>query len=120
MLFFILPSWFTYYFYRLQPEQLAKLRHYLGIEADLPAAETGDQTQLLKVNDDVTSADKSLKRSEQKWFKVVCNANIVYGNLKSENSQDYAQKPQRNCMFMNSASVWDLPFILLAAGSKCP
>jgi hypothetical protein len=25
-------------------------------------------------------------------------------NLKSENSQDYAQKPQRNCMFMNSAS----------------
>jgi hypothetical protein len=33
---------------------------------------------------------------------VVCNVN---GNLnKSENSQDYAQKPQRNCMFMNSAS----------------
>jgi hypothetical protein len=27
-----------------------------------------------------------------------------YRNLKSENSQDYAQKPQRNCMFMNSAS----------------
>ncbi len=24
--------------------------------------------------------------------------------LKSENSQDYAQKPQRNCTFMNSAS----------------
>ncbi len=28
-----------------------------------------------------------------------------YKNLKSENSQDYAQKPQRNCMLMNSASV---------------
>ncbi len=44
---------------------------------------------------------------EQKWFEIafVCNANIVYGNLKSENSQDYAQKPQRNCTFMNSASV---------------
>jgi hypothetical protein len=27
-----------------------------------------------------------------------------YKNLKSENSQDYAQKPQRHCMFMNSAS----------------
>jgi hypothetical protein len=27
-----------------------------------------------------------------------------YRNLKSENSQDYAQKPQRNCMFMNSDS----------------
>jgi len=27
-----------------------------------------------------------------------------YKNFKSENSQDYAQKPQRNCMFMNSSS----------------
>jgi hypothetical protein len=27
-----------------------------------------------------------------------------YGNLKPENSQDYAQKPQRNCTIMNSAS----------------
>ncbi len=38
-------------------------------------------------------------------LKLVCNVNIVYGNLKSENSQDYAQKPQPNCTFMNSASV---------------
>jgi hypothetical protein len=30
--------------------------------------------------------------------------NIVYRNLKSENSQDYAQQPQRNCMFMKTAS----------------
>ncbi len=37
-------------------------------------------------------------------LKLFCNVNIVYGNLKSENSQDYAQKPQRNCTFMNSAS----------------
>jgi hypothetical protein len=29
-------------------------------------------------------------------LKLVCNVNIVYGNLKSENAQDYAQKPQRN------------------------
>jgi hypothetical protein len=28
-----------------------------------------------------------------------------YRNLKSENSQDFAQKSQRNCTFMNSASV---------------
>jgi hypothetical protein len=27
-------------------------------------------------------------------------------NLKSENSQDYTQKPQQNCTFMNSASVF--------------
>jgi hypothetical protein len=37
-------------------------------------------------------------------LKLVCNVNIVYGNLKSENSEDYAQKPERNCTFMNSAS----------------
>jgi hypothetical protein len=38
-------------------------------------------------------------------LKLVCNVNIVHGNLKTENSQDYAQKPQQNCTFMNSASV---------------
>jgi hypothetical protein len=38
-------------------------------------------------------------------LKLVCNVNIVYGNLKSENTQDCAQKPQRSCKFMNSASV---------------
>jgi hypothetical protein len=37
-------------------------------------------------------------------LKLVCNVNIVYGNLKSENSQDFAQKPQQNCTFMNSTS----------------
>jgi hypothetical protein len=29
----------------------------------------------------------------------------LYRNLKSDNSQDYAQKPQRNYTFMNPASV---------------
>jgi hypothetical protein len=29
-----------------------------------------------------------------------------YGNLKSDNSQDYAQKPQRKCTFMTSAAGW--------------
>ncbi len=38
-------------------------------------------------------------------LKLVCKVNIVHGNLKFENPQDYAQKPQRNCTFMNSASV---------------
>ncbi len=43
---------------------------------------------------------------EKKWFEtgLYNNVNIVYANLKSENSQDYAQKPQRNCTFTNSAS----------------
>jgi hypothetical protein len=41
---------------------------------------------------------------------LVCSVywyvNTVHRNLESENSQDYAQKPQRNCTFMimNSAS----------------
>jgi hypothetical protein len=35
-------------------------------------------------------------------LKLVCNVNIVYGNLKSENSQDNAQK---HFTFMNSAFV---------------
>ncbi len=38
-------------------------------------------------------------------LKLVCNVNIVYGNLKSANSQDYTEKPRRKCTFMNSASV---------------
>ncbi len=37
-------------------------------------------------------------------WKLVCIVNIVYGNLKYENSQDHVEKPQRNCTFMNSAS----------------
>ncbi len=36
-------------------------------------------------------------------LKLICNVNIVSRNLKPENSQDYAQKPQQNCTFMNSA-----------------
>ncbi len=37
-------------------------------------------------------------------LKLVCNVNMVYGHRKSENSQDYTQRSQRNCAFMNSAS----------------
>jgi hypothetical protein len=43
--------------------------------------------------------------SSKSGLKLVCNVNILYGNLKSENSQDYAQKTQRNCTFMNSAAI---------------
>jgi hypothetical protein len=42
---------------------------------------------------------------EQSGLKLVCNVKIEYGHLKSENSQDNAQKHQRNCSFMNSASA---------------
>ncbi len=46
-------------------------------------------------------------------LKLVCYVNVVYGNLKSENSKDYTprkQKPQRNCTFMNPASGQKTPF----------
>ncbi len=46
-------------------------------------------------------------------LKLVCNVNIMYGNLKSEKSQDYAQKHQRHCTFMNSASGYILVNICL-------
>ncbi len=40
---------------------------------------------------------------KKKWFEtIVWNVNIVYGNPKSENSQGYAQKPQRNCGIVSS------------------
>ncbi len=36
-----------------------------------------------------------------------------YRNLKSEYSQDYSQKPQRNCAFMNSASGFKRIFFFI-------
>ncbi len=53
-------------------------------------------------------------------LKLVCNVNIAYGNLKSENSQDYAQKPQRKCKLMNSASVHCTHQILYKSDQKKP
>jgi hypothetical protein len=41
-------------------------------------------------------------------LELVCNVDIVYENLKSENSQDFALKPYQNYMSMNSASGADL------------
>ncbi len=55
-------------------------------------------------------------------LKLVCKITLYteilslrtpYRNLKSENSQDYAQKPQQNCTFMNLASDYDVHSNLL-------
>ncbi len=46
----------------------------------------------------------SLPSLSKSGLKLVCNVNIVHGNLKSQNSQDHVQKLQRNCTFINSAS----------------
>ncbi len=52
-------------------------------------------------------------------LKLVFNVNIVYGNLRSDNSQDYAQKPQQNCTFMNSAAAHALLAILVLIQRNC-
>jgi hypothetical protein len=41
---------------------------------------------------------------DRKPYPLPYDLRKPYRNLKSENFQDYAQKPQRNCTFMNSAS----------------
>jgi hypothetical protein len=37
-------------------------------------------------------------------FQIFGILSLQCGNLQYESSQNYAQKPQQNCMFMNSAS----------------
>ncbi len=49
-----------------------------------------------------TFGDSSVGNTSPWQLKLVCNVNIVFGNFKSENAQDYVQKTQRNCAFMNS------------------
>ncbi len=47
------------------------------------------------------------RRKEETWWKTIpipYGLRNPYRNLHSENCQDYAQKPQRKCTFMNSAS----------------
>ncbi len=39
-----------------------------------------------------------------KPYPLPCDLRNLCRNIKSENFQDYAQQPQRNCTFMNSAS----------------
>jgi hypothetical protein len=41
---------------------------------------------------------------EQKWFETNLLCKHCIWKLKFENSEDYDQKPQRNCTFMNPAS----------------
>jgi hypothetical protein len=42
-------------------------------------------------------------KPDRKPYPLPFGLRNPYKNLKSENSQDYAQKPQQNCAFMNSA-----------------
>jgi hypothetical protein len=44
-------------------------------------------------------------KPDRKTYPLPFGLRNPYRNLKSENSQDYAQKPQRNSTFINSTSV---------------
>jgi hypothetical protein len=43
-------------------------------------------------------------KPDRKPYPLSYRLRNSYKNLKSEDSQEYAQKSQRNCTFMNSAS----------------
>ncbi len=45
-------------------------------------------------------------KPDRKPYPLSYGLRNPYRNLKSENSQDYAQKPRRNRTFMNSASAY--------------
>ncbi len=60
-------------------------------------------TQPLRV-----SVKEKAGKPDRKPYPLPYGLRNTYKNLKSENSQDYAQKPQRDCTFMNSASVFSL------------
>jgi hypothetical protein len=44
-------------------------------------------------------------KPDRKPYPLPYGLRNPYGNFKYENYQDYAQKPQQNCMFMNSFSA---------------
>ncbi len=54
------------------------------------------------------SVSVQCKGERRKTWKITIFPSLLFmkfiQNLKSENSQDYAQKPQQNCTFINSAS----------------
>jgi hypothetical protein len=53
-------------------------------------------------------------KPDRKPYPLLYVLRNPYRNLTSENSKDYAQKPQRNSMFMNSASVYMALVFLIA------
>ena len=52
-----------------------------------------------------TVKEKGVK-PDRKPYPLPYGLRNPYRNLKSENSQDYAQKPQRNCMVYITMQIW--------------
>jgi hypothetical protein len=53
----------------------------------------------------VNTVEEKGGNPDRKPYPFPYGSRNPYRNLKSENSQDYSQVPQRNCTFMNPASV---------------
>ncbi len=52
----------------------------------------------------IVSVKEKRKKPDRIPYPLPYSLRNPYRNLKTETSQDYAQKPKRNCTFMNSAS----------------
>ncbi len=67
-----------------------------------------ESTALLEISISSNSRNFSVKekggKPDRKLYPLPYGLRNPYRNLKSENSQEYAQKPQCDCTFMNSAS----------------
>ncbi len=58
-------------------------------------------------------------KPDRKAYSLPYGSGNAYRNLKSENLQDYAQKPYRNCTIMNWASVLlESPFASVSTVSR--
>jgi hypothetical protein len=69
-----------------------------------------------------TAKEKGGKPNRKPHPLPPCGLRNPYRNLKSKNSQDYAQKPQRNCTFMNSgfrSRAVELGFPTLTVRDNC-
>jgi hypothetical protein len=56
------------------------------------------------------------KKPDRKPYSLPYGSRNPYRNLKSENSQDYAQKPQRNCTFMKTSFLQESIAHILLVG----
>ncbi len=59
----------------------------------------------LKLTQPLTVSRVQLLKPDRKPYPLTYGLRSLHINLKSENSQDFAQKTQWNCTFMNSASA---------------
>ncbi len=65
---------------------------------------SSNSRNLLQFYSSVTVLEEKGGKPYRNPYPLPYGLRNLYRNLKSENSQDYYQKPQQNCTFMNSAS----------------